>query len=166
MSQSQEIVWYNPATWSTRRQFLTLFIIGLVVYSNSLRGDFHFDDHYNIRENLFVHDLTHIPRYFVDARTTSSLPENAPYRPLSTVSFALLWAAGGGDSLPYHLFKMLAHLLVAWFGFLIARRLMTTPPNAFDEGRGVDPTVAAFCGALLFVVHPCLSEAEIGRAHV
>ena len=151
--------------------FLLLLALGVAVYANSLRGDYHLDDHYNIRENLFVHDLGQIGQYFIDAGTTSSLPENAPYRPLSTVSFALLWAAGDGATWPFHLFKLLAHVFVAWTAFLVARNLLERSEIIETKFAGrlrlrrwdgkdveVDATTIAFLGSVLFVVHPALSE--------
>ncbi len=153
------------------RALWVLLALGVVVYSNSFVGEYHFDDHYNIRENLFVHDLGNIWRYFIDAATTSSLPENAPYRPLSTVSFALLWAAGGGATWPFHVFKLVAHVLVAFCSYLIARSLLDRSP-AVEANLGAEPQIAlpggrrravdahviALLGAMLFVLHPCMAE--------
>src|SRR5439155_18800718 len=57
-------------------------ILVLGAYSNSLHNSFHFDDSHVIEENLFIRDLRNLPRFFTDARTFSSLPTNATYRPV------------------------------------------------------------------------------------
>ena len=40
----------------------------LVAYSNHFRNGFHFDDSHSIQDNVYVRELKHIPRYFLDAR--------------------------------------------------------------------------------------------------
>lgn len=64
----------------------------LVAYANSLPNSFHFDDSHVIESNLYLRSLSHVPRYFTDAATFSSLPQNATYRPLVTLSLALDYA--------------------------------------------------------------------------
>src|SRR5437773_8022586 len=65
-------------------------------YSNSLHNSFHFDDSHVIINNLYIRSLTNIGVFFTDAQTFSSLPANATYRPLVTVSLALDYWLGGG----------------------------------------------------------------------
>jgi tetratricopeptide (TPR) repeat protein len=65
-------------------------------YGNSLDNSFHFDDAHVIESNLFIHSLGNVPRFFTDANTFSSLPQNATYRPLVTLTLALDYTRGGG----------------------------------------------------------------------
>jgi tetratricopeptide (TPR) repeat protein len=65
-------------------------------YGNSIDNDFHFDDAHVIESNLFLRSLSNVPRFFTDANTFSSLPQNATYRPLVTLSLALDYAIGRG----------------------------------------------------------------------
>jgi Flp pilus assembly protein TadD len=81
-------------------------------YANSLDNAFHFDDAHVIESNLFLRDLAYVPRYFTDASTFSSLPQNATYRPLVTLSLALDYARGALDPRPYHVTQIVL-LLVA-----------------------------------------------------
>ena len=133
---------------------VALLACGALVYANSLSGAFVFDDIYNIRDNPFIQDLRFFWSYFTDYRTLSALPENAPYRPLSTVSFAFLWAIGNGSVWVFHVHKILMHVLIAWMSLRIGMVLVA------KEGQ-VDRTAKAslWLGALLFVIHPALSEA-------
>lgn len=71
-------------------------VLVIAAYSNSLESSFHFDDVHVIETNLFLRSLGNIPRFFTDANTFSSLPQNAAYRPLVTLSLALDYAWGGG----------------------------------------------------------------------
>lgn len=91
------------------------------VYANSLHNAFHFDDSHVIVTNLFLRSLDNVPRFFTDAHTFSSLPQNATYRPLVTLSLALDYARGHGlDPRAFHvtqivLLLMTAALLVVFF---------------------------------------------------
>ncbi|HEY0159095.1 MAG TPA: tetratricopeptide repeat protein [Thermoanaerobaculia bacterium] len=68
----------------------------LGAYANSLDNSFHFDDAHVIESNLFLRSLGNVPRFFTDPNTFSSLPQNATYRPLVTLSLALDYAWGDG----------------------------------------------------------------------
>ena len=67
--------------------FITLcFIIFLalvVTYSNHFHNSFQFDDSHTIVNNTYLRDVKNIPLFFKDNRTTSSLPANQGYRPVT-----------------------------------------------------------------------------------
>lgn len=133
-------------------EFPALLVVGLIVYGNSIGGEFTYDDLYNVRENPFVHDLRFFWSYFTDSRTLSALPENAPYRPLSTLSFALLWWIGQGATWVFDLHKIFLHVFTAWLcSIVIAERLCRS--SALNVPRWV-----LWLSALFFVIHPSLSE--------
>jgi len=95
-------------------------------YADSLDNSFHFDDSHVIETNAFLHSLDNVPRFFTDAYTFSSLPQNATYRPLVTLSLALDWAAGDGSPRPFHLTQIallviLGAMLVAFFTPIVGR---------------------------------------------
>jgi tetratricopeptide (TPR) repeat protein len=97
--------------------------IALVIaaYANSLDNVFHFDDSHVVEQNLFIRSLSNVPRFFTDANTFSSLPQNATYRPLVTLSLAVDHAIGGGLApRAFHrtqiaLLLILGAMLVAFF---------------------------------------------------
>ena len=91
-------------------------------YSNSFHNAFHFDDNHVIETNLYIRSLTNTRVFFTDARTFSSLPANAVYRPLVTVSLALdYWLGGGLVPWQFHVsqFVMLLLLSVTLFFFFL-----------------------------------------------
>ena len=122
-------------------------------WANTLPNGFHFDDSHVVVNNLFLRDLAHVPRYFMDARTFSSLPANATYRPLTTLSLALDYRlAGGLSSRVFHLSQIL--LLVALWAALMVffRRLF----DLSDPGPG--NRWLALLAATIFAVHTANTE--------
>ena len=91
----------------------------IAVWSNTLDNSFHFDDSHVIEQNLFIRSLEHVPRYFTDAYTFSSLPQNATYRPLVTLTYALDYArAGALVPRPFHVTQIALLLLTG--GLIVA----------------------------------------------
>ena len=80
-----------------RRHAAVGVLCGLVLaaYANHFRNGFHFDDGHAIVDNIYVRDVRHIPRYFIDATTFSVLPSNQTYRPLLQTTFAIDYWIGG-----------------------------------------------------------------------
>src|ERR1041384_2936817 len=99
----------------------------VAAYSNSLENAFSFDDVHVVQQNLFIRDLANVPRFFTDARTFSSLPQNATYRPLVSTSLAIDYAiAHGLAPRPYHVTQLILLALVALFAGILYRRLFQT----------------------------------------
>src|SRR3954463_4575057 len=93
-------------------------------YSNSLQNAFSFDDIHVVQQNLFIRDLANVPRFFTDARTFSSLPQNATYRPLVSASLALDYAiAHGLAPRVYHITQLTLLALVGLFAAVLYGRL-------------------------------------------
>jgi Tfp pilus assembly protein PilF len=122
-------------------------------YANSLENEFHFDDSHVIVNNAFIRSLGNTPLFFTDAHTFSSLPQNATYRPLVTLSYAIDYAAGRGlDPAAFHV-TQIALLLAVW-GLLIPfyRRLLDlASPAAANR-------FIALAAATLFAVHTANTE--------
>ncbi len=134
---------------------LTLVSALLIVfaYANSLKNEFHFDDSHVIVNNMFIRSLENAPRFFTDAHTFSSLPQNATYRPLVTLSYAIDYAAGRGlDPTAFHV-TQIALLLAVW-GLLIPfyRRLLDLAAPSAANG------FIALASATLFAVHTANTE--------
>ena len=84
-----------------------------IAYSNHFHNGFHFDDSHSIQDNIYVRDLKHIPRYFVDATTFSVLPLNQSYRPVLQTTFAIdYWLGGGYNPLAFQIDTFLWFLLL------------------------------------------------------
>ncbi len=134
------------------RRFVILIAAGLAViaaYANSLHNSFHFDDGHVIENNLYIRSLSNVPRYFVDADTFSSLPQNATYRPLVTLTLAIDYHfAHGLDPLQYHVTQILLLLILAALLVLFYRDVMQL---AGVEAPWIE--LAAIFSATLFAVH-------------
>jgi Flp pilus assembly protein TadD len=134
--------------WPFRVAIAVAVIAFAVAYSNSLNNAFNFDDSHVVEQNLFIRDLANIPRFFTDARTFSSLPQNATYRPVLSITLAVdYWLAGGLTPRQYHLtqlvlFAVLGGLLALFYARLLRRS---------DEAAPVE-WVALFA-ATLYCVH-------------
>ena len=123
-------------------------ILFATAYSNSLSNAFAFDDVHVVQTNLFIRDLANIPRFFADARTFSSLPQNATYRPLVSTTLAIDYAIAHGLSpLTYHVTQLILFALVGLGAAVLYRRVFATA----EEGSAI-PWVALIA-ATLYCVH-------------
>lgn len=124
------------------------FIVALsiIIYSNSLGGEFAWDDEYFVIKNTYIRSLDNIGSFFTDPATVafSGLSKDV-YRPLSTVTFALNYFFSGLDTFGYHLTNVMLHtangVLVFILLYLISGSML-----------------AAFLAALFFVCHPVQTE--------
>jgi tetratricopeptide (TPR) repeat protein len=124
------------------------FVVFVAAYSNSFQNAFSFDDIHVVQQNLFIRDLANIPRFFADARTFSSLPQNATYRPLVSTTLAIDFAIAHGLSpVTYHVTQLVLFALVGLCSAVLMRRLFATA-----EG-GSAPTWIALIAATLYGVH-------------
>jgi Flp pilus assembly protein TadD len=122
-------------------------------YSNHFHNSFHFDDGTVIQNNAYLRSLKNIPLFFKDAATFSSLPTNAAYRPLTSVSFALdYWRGAGLDPFAFHVTQLSLHLLVGVLIFFFVRRVL------LDAGLAARSPWLALFGATLFCVHRVNTE--------
>jgi tetratricopeptide (TPR) repeat protein len=75
--------------------FLALALL-ILAYSNHFENAFHFDDSHIIVDNAYIRDIKNVPLFFTDNRTTSSLPANQGYRPVTTTTLAIDYWLGNG----------------------------------------------------------------------
>lgn len=115
-------------------------------YANSLDNTFHFDDSHVVVSNIYIRSLTNFSRFFTDANTFSSLPQNATYRPLVTLSLAIDYALGKG--LEPRVFHSTQIVLL-----LITGALMTAFFFDLTKSRWM-----ALFAATLFCVHTANTE--------
>ncbi len=138
-------------------QVAVLAVLGLAVtvgsYSNHFRNSFHFDDSHTIQNNVYIRSLRNIPLFFQDGTTSSSVPTNASYRPLSSTTYALdYWWGKGLNPVAFHATQFALHvLLCVALGFFLRRQLVLA-------GLGADSTLLALLGATLYGVHRVNSE--------
>ncbi len=130
-------------------------LLAAVAYANSLDNDFALDDGHSIQSNPWIRSLVHVPRYFVDAATFSTLRTNVDYRPLLQTSYAVNYAISGYDVRGFRIANLLIHVVVSLSIFLLGRRLLgSRAPFALP---GLSPgagDAASLAAAVLFAVHP------------
>lgn len=140
-------------------------LLGLVCFLNSLGGDFVYDDTAIIRDNPAIRDPADFRAIWLTdwwgAIQAQQIQIDNPrrdrlYRPLTTFTFALNYAAGGLSPFGYRLVNVLLHAACCALVWLLAFRLFA------------DRRIAA-AAAILFAVHPVHCEAVaqvVGRAEV
>ena len=98
-----------------------MMLVTLLIYANHFENSFHFDDFHTIVNNANIRTLKNIPLFFTDGSTSSVLPQNQAYRPVTVLSLALdYWL--GGDYYPSYfqtptfiLFLLQGALMVYFF---------------------------------------------------
>lgn len=127
-----------------------LVAVCFAVYSNSYRHAYHLDDAYTLVSNPSIRSLEAVPRYFVDPATYTSLREQADYRPVLQITYALNYAMGGYDTWWWHFTQVLLHALVSIGVFLFARRVLALLGQP-------TPARPALLAATIFAIHPAAS---------
>ncbi|MEE3258022.1 MAG: tetratricopeptide repeat protein [Candidatus Latescibacterota bacterium] len=122
---------------------LLLLVAGCIVYANSLRGDFIYDDIHSIAKNPDIRSLWP-PRWMLP---TDAVHEAVNSRPVASFSLALNYALGGLEISGYRLFNLGVHLLCGLALYGVVRRTL-----------GSGETGLAFSCALLWLVHPLQSQ--------
>jgi hypothetical protein len=120
----------------------------------SLGNGFALDDVPIVLEDARLHSLTEIWRVFGQPYWPPEAGD-ALYRPLTSLAFALQWAAGGGSPVVFHAVNVALYVAVSISLFRLASRFM-------DER-------AAAMGAAVFAVHPLHVEAVanvVGQAEL
>lgn len=133
------------------------------VFSNS----FAWDDEYLVLKNPAIHELSSIPKFFVESWAGGvdyelGKAQNKPYfRPMALASMTLDWAVAGPDPLVFHTTNLLIHIVAAWCLFLWLLKVFSdTPRNTSGTFRRVPtPVLAAFIAAIGWAVHPVSTEA-------
>lgn len=121
--------------------------IGFAVYFNVLNSPFYMDDVVHISQNPDIHNLNSIPSLYIKSNSfkgkEQSIISNV-YRPVFFTFYTLLFVAGRGLPLLFHLFQVSIYSLNAVLVFLFF--------NKFFQRK------LAFLLALLFLVHPANEE--------
>ena len=118
------------------------------MYLNSLNNPFVYDDYNTIVDNTSIHDVTNVRGIVLHDVT----------RPIINYSYAIDYALWGTRPFGYHLTNVLLHVLNVILLFVLARRLVEDERRS-DALLKIDANVVAFAAAMLFAVHPMITEA-------
>ena len=103
------------------RQVLALALLTSLVYANTLRNEFVYDDNHFIVNNQAIRNPGNILHYFTSKGAFSEKGNFFIYRPLATLSFALDYRLWKLNPAGYHATSTLFHVLNA-----LLRRLTAT----------------------------------------
>jgi len=113
----------------------------VVVYLNALHNPFVYDDHHTVVDNPSIARLGDLRGVVLHDVT----------RPLVNLSYAIDRSVWGPTPLGFHVTNVALHALNVVLLFAVARTLY----QQYDAA----PTLMAFAAALLFAVHPMMTEA-------
>ncbi len=89
----------NNRTWIV---FTLLFLLILLIYSNTFHASWHLDDEPNIVNNFQLHIDNLMPETLWKTFYAKPGPDEKFYRPLPCLTFALNWYYGRDDVTGYH----------------------------------------------------------------
>ena len=127
--------------------------VALAASVTALRNGFVYDDVQVIVENPLLHDLGGLPRTLASPYWSPTVLDRL-YRPLTSASFSVDWALGGGRPLSFHATNLTLHLAVTALVLALGGLLL---------GPG------AVVAALWFAVHPVHVEVvanAVGRSEL
>ncbi|WP_420267115.1 tetratricopeptide repeat protein [Candidatus Magnetominusculus dajiuhuensis] len=131
---------------------LIIAAVCVIIYSNSFKAPFMFDDYTNIIEKSVIKDIGQYKDSY------SLISPKANRRFVGVLTFALNYKLNGMDVAGYHVFNLIVHALSALAVYWLVMLIFRTPFfESFDPffGRGL----AALFTALLFAVHPIQTSA-------
>ena len=134
---------------SKQHHYLYVLVLVLVcasVYFNSLSNDFAYDDYSTIVENQYLKDLTNYFSSFFNRSYFRIAGAEASYRPITTLSYFLIYATCQLNPFCYHLASLLVHIGNVLLIYLLMNLIQKN-------------TTASILAALFFACHPALTEA-------
>jgi Flp pilus assembly protein TadD len=143
-------------TW-TRCACLALF--GFAVHFPSLQGQLIWDDQYLAHDNPLIKSPLLVLENFRHYLFLDSFSSH--YRPVQNISYIVDYLIWNNDPYGFHLSNILWHVASAILLFLLLERLLAglLENGGAAAGRRSMFSGAAFCVALLWVVHPVHSAA-------
>jgi len=123
-----------------------IIFVGCLVYANSLKGQFLWDDETLVQYNPYIKNWSHLPRILTSRLGSVAKEAGAFYRPVQTFTYLLDYSFWRLDVVGYHAVNMAWHILAALSVYGLVQIL-------FQNGK------LSLLTALLFVVHPIHTEA-------
>jgi len=124
--------------------YILLSLIPLCVFLNTLQSGFVYDDIGVIEDNYFIRSLLNVPKIF--SKDYFHLANELSYRPVVTLSYFLDYAICRLNPFGYHLTNVVLHTINCFLLYAVVLRLVRMR------------SVALF-SAILFSIHPCVTEA-------
>ncbi|MGB2651665.1 MAG: tetratricopeptide repeat protein, partial [Candidatus Omnitrophota bacterium] len=132
--------------WQVIVMCIVIFCVAFLVYANTLKGEFIWDDEYLILNNSQVKSFIHLKNVFKTYVGYGSENINNFYRPVQEISDMIDYFLWGEYPLGYHLTNVLVQAMVAVMVFIF---LLYLSENLMISG----------IAALFWAVHPVHTEA-------
>lgn len=124
---------------------IIIFLLGLLIYQNSFKNEFQFDDTIAINASLKFDSLY------------SGLPFwskiNIKHRPVSKYITNFNYSISGKNTISYHIFNTIIHIIASLFVFLIIQLILNNSNHLREDIKSKGKIFALIC-ALLFLTHP------------
>jgi len=139
-----------------QKQFNTLaagviLVAAIIVYSNTFRVPFQFDDIYHIFQKKLVQDLSNFGKLSTWA--------NINDRPLPMLTIALNYRWGDSNMMGYHIFNLILHILTGWVVYSLVLNILSLKNTRIGSKISDHKQSFALLAALLFVAHPLQTQA-------
>lgn len=131
---------FNSLT--TKNAILLIFIIGFIVFFNSLFNGFVIDDILQITGNPSIHSITNVGNIFLNKMGIQG--SSGYYRPLSYIFYTFIYSFFGNNAFFYHFIQLLLHIINSVLVFLFFKKFLRKE--------------LAFFLSLIFLVHPINQE--------
>lgn len=137
-----------------RTGIFLMMLLCAITYANHFQNGFHFDDWHTIQNNTYIRNIRNIPLFFKDGSTSSTLPQNQSYRPVTTTSLAFdYWLGGDYYLFFFHLSTFLLFLIQGWLMVKFMTRIFNI--TADDNQRN---TTIALIACTFYLLHPAIAE--------
>ncbi len=124
--------------------YILIAIVSASVFLNSLHSGFVYDDIGVIEDNYFIRSLQNVPKVF--SKDYFHLSQELSYRPVVTLSYFADYAIWRLNPFGYHLTNVVLHTINSVLIYSLILLLIRV--------RSV-----AFLSAVIFSIHPCVTEA-------
>ncbi|MFA5780112.1 MAG: tetratricopeptide repeat protein [Elusimicrobiota bacterium] len=147
------------------KQWLAIGIIVLattVVYYNSLKTPFIFDDVLKIVENPDIKELSNLKTKLVYpySKQYPNFSRNDPSRPLTYLTFTLNYYFGKLNTFGYHLFNLVMHIFNAILLFFLTKKIISLLLTSQSPNLSISQSLTfPFFTALFFAIHPINTNA-------
>lgn len=125
---------------------LVIAILGFIIYANSLKSSFIWDDYGLIKDNNYIKHWVNLPKIVIEDFGAGGGTRSNFYRPLQMILHMAGYSLWGLNVIGYHLTSVFLHILTAIALYFFVYAIVCN-------------TSIAFLASLLFVTHPINTEA-------
>lgn len=152
---------YFQTQISPKKVLIILFLLGFLVYGNSIPNGFVWDDEEQIVSNAIIQSLGNITQIFSGATfsTGGAGLQGYFFRPLITFTFMVNYFFWGENAFGFHLFQIIFHILNAFLLFKVLLILSTSFKTKYQN-----VTCLLLCA--IYLIHPAITEGVVYIAAV